>query len=486
MRCIKNYNPHKPYMKKNNNNNISRRSFLKIAGAGAVSSAVVLTGCKNKQTGQAVDEYKKQVEPPVGKMTMRTNPKTKEQVSLLGYGMMRLPTSKETGNSAKSDNVGDIDQEMVNRLVDYALEHGVNYFDTSPVYCNGHSERSTGIALSRHQRSDYLVATKLSNFNEEVWSREETMKMYHNSFKELQVDYIDYYLLHGIGMGGMDALNGRYIDNGILDFLVEERKAGRIRNLGFSYHGDIEVYDYLLSQHDKYHWDFVQIELNYLDWDWADEINNRNTDARYLSGELEKRGIPAVIMEPLLGGRLSNLPQYLVNEMKQRAPERSVASWAFRYAGTPKGVLTVLSGMTYMEHLTDNCDTYCHFKPLNQEELDFLEEMALLIRDFPLINCTACNYCMPCPYGIDIPGIFLSYNQAVNDGLVAESAQQSDFKRLRRRYLALYNKSVESIRQANHCINCGQCQPHCPQNIRIPREMTRIDNYVEKLKRETL
>ncbi|MBO6058699.1 MAG: aldo/keto reductase [Bacteroidaceae bacterium] len=469
-------------MKKNNNNNISRRSFLKIAGAGAVSSAVVLTGCKNKQTGQAVDEYKKQVEPPVGKMTMRTNPKTKEQVSLLGYGMMRLPTSKETGNSAKSDNVGDIDQEMVNRLVDYALEHGVNYFDTSPVYCNGHSERSTGIALSRHQRSDYLVATKLSNFNEEVWSREETMKMYHNSFKELQVDYIDYYLLHGIGMGGMDALNGRYIDNGILDFLVEERKAGRIRNLGFSYHGDIEVYDYLLSQHDKYHWDFVQIELNYLDWDWADEINNRNTDARYLYGELEKRGIPAVIMEPLLGGRLSNLPQYLVNEMKQRAPERSVASWAFRYAGTPKGVLTVLSGMTYMEHLRDNLISYSPLIPVNQEEETFLYHVAEEIVGVETIPCNDCKYCMPCPYGVDIPGIFVHYNKVKNNGRLPRKKQDAHYEEFRREYLIGLDRSVPRLRQASHCIQCGQCEPHCPQNIRIPRELSKIDQFVENLK----
>ena len=239
----------------------------------------------------------------------------------------------------------------------------------------------------------------------------------------------------------------------------------------------------MMSLHEKYHWDFVQIQMNYVDWHHA---QGRNVNASYLYDELQKRGIPVVIMEPLLGGRLSNVPGPVATRLKEHAPGKSIASWAFRFCGTYPGVLTALSGMTYMEHLSDNCDTYCHFKPLTDEELALLEEMALMIRDFPLIDCTACNYCMPCPYGIDIPGIFLSYNQAVNDGLVAESAQQSDFKRLKRRYLALYNKSVESIRQADHCINCSQCVPHCPQNIRIPREMVRIDNYVEKLKRETL
>ena len=467
-------------MKKNQDKGISRRSFLKVMGAGAVTTAAVLTGCKDKKKEQALEEYKKQVEPPTGKMTMRSNPNSGDQVSLLGYGMMRLPTYKDTGRSGSED---DIDQEMVNRLVDYAIEHGVNYFDTSPVYCQGHSERSTGIALSRHKRNEFYVATKLSNFNDEIWSREETMKMYHNSFKELQVDCIDYYLLHGIGMGGMEALNGRYIDNGILDFLVEEREKGHIRNLGFSYHGEIEVFDHLLSLHDKYKWDFVQIELNYLDWDWADEINDRNTDARYLYGELEKRGIPAVIMEPLLGGRLSNLPQYLVKEMKQRAPERSVASWAFRYAGTPKGVLTVLSGMTYMEHLKDNLLSYCPLTPVTEEETEFLYHVAKEVVGVETIPCNDCKYCMPCPYGVDIPGIFVHYNKVKNAGRLPRHSQDEHYEEYRREYLIGLDRSVPRLRQANHCIQCGQCEPHCPQNIRIPRDLAKIDEFVEQMKR---
>ena len=181
-------------------------------------------------------------------------------------------------------------------------------------------------------------------------------------------------LLHAIGMGtdGMREFENRYMDNGILDFLLKEREAGRIRNLGFSYHGDIKVFDYLLSRHDEYKWDFVQIQLNYLDWYHAKEINPRNTDAEYLYGELEKRGIPAIIMEPLLGGRLSNLHGHVVSRLKQAEPERSVASWAFRFAGTWPGVLTVLSGMTYMEHLEDNLRSFCPLKPQTEEENKFL------------------------------------------------------------------------------------------------------------------
>ena len=458
---------------------MDRRNFLKIFGGGAVTTAAVLTGCKSKSETKAVEEYKQQVEPPVGKMTYRKNTKTGDQVSLLGYGMMRLPT--------KDDNKDEFDQDMINRQVDYAIEHGVNYFDTSPAYSKGLSERCTGIALSRHKRSEYFVATKLSNFSPETQSREESIKMYKTSMKELQVDYIDYYLLHSIGGGGMPAFEQRYMQNGMLDYLAEERKAGRIRNLGFSYHGDIEVFDTLLSWHDKYHWDFVQIELNYLDWDFADEINSRNTDARYLYAELEKRAIPAVIMEPLLGGRLANLPQFITTELKQRDPQRSVASWAFRYAGTPKGVLTVLSGMTYMEHLKDNLLSYCPLVPLTEEERLYLQhDVAQKIVGLQNIPCNDCKYCMPCPYGIDIPGIFVHYNKCKNEGLLPTDRGDEDYWKLRRQYLIGLDRSVPKLRQADHCIGCGQCEPHCPQNIRIPRELHKISEYVEALRQNTL
>jgi len=462
------------------NKDISRRSFLKLFGAGTAATAAALAGCKNpdKTQQQAADEYKDQVEPPKDKMTYRTNPRTGDKVSLLGYGMMRLPT--------KPDNDKEFDQEMINREVDYAMEHGLNYFDTSPVYCMGQSERCTGIALSRHPRSSYFVATKLSNFNHDYWAREKAIEMYRNSMKELQVDYLDYYLLHAVG-GGMDEFNGRYVDNGIMDFLMKEREAGRIRNLGFSFHGMKEVFDEMMVRHDQYHWDFVQIELNYLDWDFADEISgNRNVDASYLYSELEKRGIPAVIMEPLLGGRLVKLPQYLMTELKQRNPERSVASWAFRYAGTPEGVLTVLSGMTYMEHLKDNLLSYCPLNALSDEEMEYLHgDIAKKIVGLENIPCNDCKYCMPCPYGIDIPAIFVHYNKCKNEGSLPMDVGSPDYRKNRRRYLISLDRVVPRDRQPDHCIQCGQCEPHCPQSIRIPRELAKIDKLIEELKRNS-
>ena len=456
--------------------NISRRSFLKLFGAGAVGTAATLAGCKggDKAGSQAAEEYKNQVEPPVGQMTYRENPKTKEKVSILGYGMMRLPT--------KPDKSDEFDQDMINKQIDYALEHGLNYIDTSPVYCQGQSERCTGIALSRHKRSEYFIATKLSNFNRDYWKREKAIEMYQNSMKELQVDYIDYYLLHAIG-GGMDEFNGRYVDNGIMDFLLKEREAGRIRNLGFSFHGKKTVFDEVLALEDKYHWDFVQIELNYLDWNYANEISSNNVDACYLYDELQKRGIPAVIMEPLLGGRLANLPQYLMTELKSHAPERSVASWAFRYAGTPEGVLTVLSGMTYMEHLKDNLLSYCPLSPLSEQEMRYLDEdIAHKIVGLENIPCNDCKYCMPCPYGIDIPAIFVHYNKCKNEGTLPVDRQDAQYKKYRRQYLIGLDRVVPRDRQPDHCIQCGQCEPHCPQNIKIPRELKKIDEFIESLK----
>ena len=453
--------------------NINRRDFLKIVGISTASAAPLLSGCSSdKADGVAAGPLG---EVPTDKMTYRTSPKG-EKVSLLGYGCMRWPTIPAP---EKGGNI--IDQDAVNRLVDYAIAHGVNYFDTSPVYVQGWSEKSTGIALKRHPREKLIIATKLSNFQN--WTRENSIAMYKQSLKDLQTDYIDYYLLHSIGNGGIETFRARYIDNGMLDYLIEERKAGRIRNLGFSFHGTVDVFDEVLAMHDHVHWDFVQIQLNYVDWRHA---SGRNVNAEYLYAELEKRGIPAVIMEPLLGGRLSNVPEHIMMRLKERTPQSSVASWAFRFAGSPEKVLTVLSGMTYMEHLQDNIRTYSPLVPLSDEEKDFLEETAQLMLKYPTVPCNDCKYCMPCPYGIDIPAILLHYNKCVNEGNLPKSQQDENYKEARRAYLVGYDRSVPKLRQASHCIGCGQCNSHCPQSIDIPKELHRIDQFVEQLKQGTL
>lgn len=455
-------------MENKSNKNINRRNFLKVVGGTALASAAVLPGCKNRQEAA----HAATTEVPTDQMTYRTNPKTQDRVSLLGYGMMRLPNIPSPDGTSST-----IDQEAVNELVDYAIAHGVNYFDTSPVYMQGGSEKATGIALKRYPRDKYFVATKLSNFSN--YTRENSITMYRKSFENLQVDTIDYYLLHSIGNGGIETFRARYIENGMLDYLVEERKAGRIRNLGFSFHGTQAVFDEVLAMHETVHWDFVQIQLNYVDWRHA---SGNNVNAEYLYAELEKRHIPAIIMEPLLGGRLSNVPDHIAATLKQQAPESSVASWAFRFAGSHADVLTVLSGMTYMEHLQDNLRTYSPLDTLTEADLEFLEETAQLMLRYPTIPCNDCKYCMPCPYGLDIPAILLHYNKCINEGNVPASSQDENYRKARRAFLIGYDRSVPKLRQANHCIGCGQCVSHCPQSINIPKELHRIDRFVEELK----
>lgn len=449
-------------------NDIDRREFFRLAAAGAAASAAVLSSCGReggRSSAGAVPEGKEG-------MTYRTS-SSGDKVSLLGYGCMRWPKAAQP---AEDGNV--IDQDAVNTLVDYAIEHGVNYFDTSPVYMQGFSERSTGIALKRHPRESYYIASKLSNFQN--WTRDNSILMYERSFRELQTDYIDYYLMHSVGNGGKEMFEQRYIDNGMADFLVEERKKGRIRHLGFSFHGTKEVFDYVLSLHDRIHWDFVQIQLNYVDWTHA---SGNNVNADYLYSELEKRGIQAIIMEPLLGGRLSKVPDHIAERLLERRPGDSVASWAFRFAGSRPGVLTVLSGMTYMSHLQDNVRTFSPLVPLTDDDYAFLEETADLMMAYPTIPCNDCKYCMPCPFGIDIPAMLLHYNKCVNEGYLVDDPQEDSYARARRAYLIGYDRAVPDFRQADHCVGCGRCAPHCPQSIDIPAELRKIDRFVEKLRR---
>lgn len=449
-------------------NEINRRDFLKAAGAGIVGAAGLgsLAGCGNGPAKENAEG---------GRMEYRIAPDG-SKVSLLGYGCMRWPMIKD------SEGKDVIDQEAVNEMVDYAYSHGVNYYDTSPAYLQGQSEAAAGTALSRYPRDTYYIATKMSNFN--VWTREASLKIYHDSMEQLRTDYFDYYLLHAIGSGGVKAFEDRYVNNGMMDFMLKEREAGRIRHLGFSFHGKQDAFDHFLSLHDKYHWDFVQIEMNYLDWEHAKVPRNVNAD--YLYEELDKRELPIVVMEPLLGGRLASVPERLAEMMKEREPEKSIASWAFRFCGSYPRILTVLSGMASMDPLIENVETYSHFQPLTDEEKDFLKVIAGLMADYPTVGCTDCKYCMPCPYGIDIPGIFKHYNTHVNEGTIAQSSEQLGFARLKRKYLTSYDKAIETVRQADHCIGCGQCEPHCPQSIQIPHELHRIAAYIEKLKRGTL
>ena len=462
-------------MKKNvrKQHEMNRRQFLERLGLGSATALSLITmraaPLHLPQGGVTCPEVSPLGGDSEGSMTYRTQNGSGEKISLLGFGMMRLPR----------------EQEQVNELIDYALAHGINYFDTAPIYGGGTNETATGLALSRHPRDKYYVATKMSNQNEGLWSLEKSKEMYENSFKNLKVDYIDYYLLHSIGGGGMDALRGRFIDNGLLDFLLEERKAGRIRHLGFSYHGDVKVFDYLLDNNDKYHWDFVQIQMNYLDWKHAQRRGGRrgrgDANAEYLYDRLEKLGIQCVIMEPLRGGGLANVQDDVREQLTRARKDDSPAKWAFRWVGSHADVLTALSGMNRMEHLKENLETFSPLEPCTTVENELLARIADKMSDLPTIGCTTCAYCMPCKYGVDIPGNFAFYNKAVVEGnLPLPDSSAPDFEEKRKAYLDAYQAAIPNKARANRCQDCGECLKKCPQQLPIPTHMSKLVEMTRK------
>ena len=408
-----------------------------------------------------------------------TTRKTKDgkSVSLLGYGAMRLPTTDgghANGWAPDGYSNAEIDQATFDAQVKTMLEHGVNYFDTSPAYCRGESERRLGEALTKSgfKRSDYMIATKLSNFAPQQYPLEECKKMFEASLRFLRTDYIDNYLLHAIGNDGFATFSKRYLENGALDWCVELRREGRIRNLGFSYHGDPKAFEWCLEHNDKYKWDFCQIQMNYVDWLHAQETNPRNLDAKYLYGRLTELGIPVVIMEPLLGGRLARPNYALSRELSPLDPDASLAKWALRFCGTYPNVMTILSGMTRTAHVEENIATFSPLVPCTEKELAALERAAVALIKLHTIPCNYCNYCMPCPFGLDIPAI-LTFRNAVITAEKAPSAREA---------LAMYRSAVpDMLRRAERCTGCNRCKMHCPQSIDIPKELGEIDKWVDSL-----
>ena len=382
-----------------------------------------------------------------------------KRISLLGYGAMRMPESAP----------GKIDQDHLNRQVKQLLDGGVTYFDTSPAYCRGQSESCLGAAFaaSGYARENYVIATKLSNFAAAQQSLLACKEMFAHSLKALRTDYIDNYLLHSIGGGGMPNFSRRFLDNGALDWCRELRAQRKIRNLGFSFHGDRRVFDWCLEHHDACKWDFAMIQMNYVDW--------HTGEAKALYDALTALKIPVAIMEPVLGGRLARYNWSIANELAPFDPEATQAKWAFRFCGSFGNVMTVLSGMGRDEHIEENIRTFSPLKPCSEEELAALKRAAEAFANCNTIPCNSCNYCMPCPYGLDIPSILTFRNQYLT----------KDEGRSAKELLRLYAKAVpEELRRADHCTGCGRCSTHCPQQIDIPKEIAAIDETIDKLKAE--
>ena len=440
----------------NKKQNMSRREFLRRIGIGAGSAMALMALDPINVLAQDKKDSK-----ATNRMTYRVQHGSGEQISLLGFGMMRLPNN----------------QDEVNKLVDYAIEHGVNYYDTAPMYMGGQSEVLMGNALSRHPRNKYYVATKMSNQNRRTWAFEDSKAMYERSMEKLKGDYIDYYLLHGIG-GGMDSLKGRFLDNGVLDFLLKERKEGRIKHLGFSYHGDVRDFDWLLDHQDEYHWDFVQIQMNFLDWRHASMRGGRRSDAdaEYLYDKCEKTGVQCVVMEPLRGGAFGRMAQELTDQLKAVRPDDSTARWAFRWVGSYPNILTTLSGMNRMDHLEENVKTFSPLEVCTEAENKLLAKIADEMSGVPTIPCTTCEYCMPCPYEVNIPGNFAYYNECVNSHLLPlPDKSAADYAERKQKFMDGYKKALpEEKNWAYACQDCEECLSKCPQQIRIPNQLARI------------
>ncbi len=362
-------------------------------------------------------------------------------VSKLGFGLMRLPK--------KHEDKEEIDRDEAFRLVDLAMKSGVNYYDTAYFYHGGDSEQFVKEALSRYPRDSFMLATKLPG----TYMRDNNLhtdELFNGQLKKCGVDYFDFYLLHAVNRDIMKTFEA----DKSYEYLSEQKKAGKIRHLGFSYHGDYEFFVELI---DKYKWDFVQLQINYYDWD------AQNAKAYYKA--LEEREIPCIVMEPVRGGALHSLNDE-ARKVFEELGDKSPASYALRYVAQLPNVLTVLSGMSTYEQVEDNLKTFDDLQPLNEDEAKAVEKANILFRNNFAIPCTDCKYCVEaCPAGVDIPACFKAYNE------YNKTRDTDDFTKA--------YSIIPEEKRADLCINCKACENRCPQQIKIPDKLRRVKELSE-------
>lgn len=390
-------------------------------------------------------------------MEKRIYARTGEAVSLLGYGTMRLPKTPEEK----------IDFPAALRLIDTAYQNGVNYFDTAYMYHAEESELLVGEALSRYPRESFFLADKLPGWMCGENGLEGAKKIFADQLSKCRTTYFDFYLCHSLN--NQKDFERLYLEGGVLAYLEEEQKAGRIHNLGFSFHGNPAFFKFLMELRK---WDFCQIQCNYFDWD--------NQNAKELYRLSEEYGVQLMIMEPVRGGGLVSLCDEAVSILKEAEPEKSTASWAIRFAASLPNVLCVLSGMSNLEQVEDNLATMNDFVPLSDAERAVLSRAVEAYARKGTVPCTGCRYCFECPKQIAIPDIFAFYNEIAAAGKLPFSVgvAPEELEARKKAFLAAYEQIPAEARPEN-CIRCKKCMEHCPQQIRIPDRLAEIARLAE-------
>ncbi len=364
------------------------------------------------------------------------------ELSLLGFGCMRLPKI-----DPDKPNIQEIQAQ---ELIDYAYEHGVNYYDTAWPYHQGLSETFIGKALKKYPRDSFHLVSKMPGW--ECKTPEDAAYIFERQLEKCQVEYFDFYLAHAMNAERLAS----YKEHGVFDVLLQKKKEGKIRHLGFSFHDSPEV---LRQVVDLGIWEFGQIQLNYLDWTMQ--------RAKEQYEILQSAGLPVVVMEPVRGGALHTLCPQAVELLKKADPAASPASWALRFAASLPGVMTVLSGMSALDQVKDNVKTMEQFKPLTDADRALLQQAADIYQQSKTVPCTGCRYCMDCPSGVDIPLLFSLYNQY----MLTEDKET---------FVKGYSEAGDS-KQAQHCIACRACTHHCPQGIDIPAKIAGVKELADKL-----
>lgn len=415
---------------------MNRRQFLKSALFTTIG-AVVLSACK-----KVTAETKK----VLGKVYTK---KFKNlDISAIGFGLMRLPQKNDEPDVAETQ-----------KMVDYAMEHGVNYYDTAWFYHSGKSELTAGKVLKKYPRNSFYLADKLPL--RLLDGKDSVLKFFNEQLKKCQVDYFDFYLAHNINKKEWETLK----ECNVYEQLSQKKKEGKIKFLGCSVHDTPELLEEIIT---TYKWDFIQLPINLIDWEKTDSSGWYGANAKKQYEMVTKANIPVVVMNPLKGGQLSTLSPKAVELLKKENPDASPSSWSLRYVASLENVFCVLSGMTEMEHMVDNVNTFINFKPLTEKEQKILANAIAVYKSSGAITCTYCQYCTGCPIGIDIPKVFNIYNEYKADN------KKDDF-------IVSY-ESIKEENRADKCINCGICKPKCPQKIDIPNLLKEVSELYKKLK----